>query len=220
MTTMPHGSLIRIALLDSHRLACEHDIDSWFGKLFQYLQNIGCAEFVEDVEGNANLFDLAEILRVMRRMYHDQFRGLPRPREADSHCLKLATYHYWFASPLPGDDGEWDIQGYLRRCIKHDVLTKLSRFRQRSHSLRIECEKWQPKSVQATVGARYCLRCHQNVVDDECHAVFHCSQFHSHRSQFPDLFELYLGEEDMRDLFTSKSNAHRLARYLQSICVC
>jgi hypothetical protein len=183
MTVMPADSLIHMALLSSRRLAIQ-DRDkqgryTWFGQLFTFLSRIGCHAFVYD--GQANVFDLPKIMRVMRGACHDKFIGLPCPQEASSR-LQLATYHHWFAGPLPENDADWSIAEYLRKCMKYKLITKLSRFRLGSHDLRIEIEKWSAKEVRVAVRSRYCLRCHRALVDDEYHAVFECSAFASHLS--------------------------------------
>jgi Reverse transcriptase (RNA-dependent DNA polymerase) len=219
MTDMPGDSLISIALLSSQRLASPHHV-TWFSQLHTFLGCIGCSEFVCDGEGAATLFDLKRIMGVMRGTYHAQFRNLPNPQDADSQKLKLATYHHWFAGSLPKDTEKWVISGYLRKCTKYRLVTKLSRFRLGSHDLRIECEKWKPESVQVALRSRFCLRCRLPVVDDEYHAVFECSSFAVQREQYPALFQVYEGHEGMSDVFNDRSIGSNLAKYLASISVC
>jgi Reverse transcriptase (RNA-dependent DNA polymerase) len=219
MTIMPVDSFVRIALLESRALALQGCKTTWFWYLYSFLSSIGCSEFVADDDGYLHLFDLSKVVKVMRESYHSEFRDLPIPIEAKSDELKLSIYHHWFASPLPRDDEEWQMQGYLRKCFKYSLITKLSRFRLGSHNLRIETEKWKHKKVQADIRSRYCLRCHQNLVDDECHAVFYCSHFQDNRSQFPDLFEVFLDELDVQALFNSVPDARRLAMFLESLSV-
>jgi Reverse transcriptase (RNA-dependent DNA polymerase) len=216
MSTMPEHSLVRISMLSNRRLAMQGVHDSWFGTLYVYLDSIGCSELVPDDEGNVILFDWPKISRTMRGTYHARFRGLSPPNQ---NVSKLSTYQYWFAGPLPRDDEDWVIQGYLRKCMKYKLATKLARFRLGSHNLRIECEKWKPKGVQVAVGLRFCQRCHQNVVDDECHAIFHCSCFHSERGAFPEIFGEFLGDHDMKELFNSVPLASKLAKFLDSIAI-
>jgi Reverse transcriptase (RNA-dependent DNA polymerase)/Endonuclease/Exonuclease/phosphatase family len=219
MTVMPPDSLIYLAMMSSRSMALEGQ-QSWFGQLHSCLQDMGCSDFVYDVEGNPNLFDVSKIVNVMRGTCHASFRYLPYPHESESHQLKLSTYHNWFASPLPEGDADWVIQGYLRKCVKYDLITKVSRFRLGSHNLRIEREKWKRKDVQVAVCDRHCLRCHQGIVDDEYHAVFQCGFFAAHRVGYPALFEVYEGQKDMNVMFNDVSVTSSLARFLDHISVC
>jgi Reverse transcriptase (RNA-dependent DNA polymerase) len=221
MTVMPPDSIIHVALMSSQSLAMQGK-ESWFGQLHLCLSSMGCSDFVCDGAGNSNLFDMSKISSVMRGTCHATFRYLPVPHDADSHSLKLSTYHHWFASPLPEADTDWVIQGYLRKCTKFSVLTKLSRFRLGSHNLRIEREKWEHKSVQAAICDRICRRCHQGLVDDEFHAVFECGYFTAQREEHPALFEGCDGgvQMDMNVMFNDRSVISNLARFLESLQIC
>jgi hypothetical protein len=219
MTVMPPDSLIHVAMMSSRSMALK-GVHSWFWQLHSCLEGMGCSDFVYNEEGNPNLFDVSKIVNVMRRTCHAKFKCLPCPHASESHQLKLSTYHYWFASPLPESDADWVIQGYLRKCIKYGLITKLSRFRLGSHNLRIECEKWKHKGLQAATCDRHCLRCHQGIVDDELHAVFHCDYFAGHREGYPALFEVYEGQMDMNAMFNDMSVTSSLARFLEHISVC
>jgi hypothetical protein len=64
----------------------------------------------------------------------------------------------------------------------------LSRFRTSCHDLRIERERYLPRSSRAPLHERSCLICASPSVEDESHMVFHCPAYDHLRFEYADLF--------------------------------
>jgi hypothetical protein len=62
--------------------------------------------------------------------------------------------------------------------------------------------------------------CEQVVVPHDVRRALTVFHFDSHRLPFPNLFVQFLGEENMHEMSTKRSESHRLARYLASLRFC
>lgn len=124
------------------------------------------------------------------------WQNLPlKPREA-VHQVKLASYHRWFAQPLPvrlgfaeeAEDGGRgprlppNMPRYIRctRGIPVDHLKHLMRLRTGAHHLAVETGRW--RGVRRV--DRVCTRCCSFDVEDELHVLFECPAYHSVRVKY------------------------------------
>ena len=126
------------------------------------------------------------------------WQGLPQnPRDAPAGGgCKYATYHRWFALPLPERLGFADEPGELDRCpklpanmpryikcsrnLKFEHLVSLMRFRTGAHHSAVETGRWQrvPRHL------RVCSKCTAYEVEDEVHLLFQCPAYHSIRVKY------------------------------------
>lgn len=138
---------------------------------------------------------------------HQPWENHPlQPREVpegQGGRAKFATYHRWFALPIPTQLFRWDtMEGCPRmpvnmpayvKCSRHvpfEQLKQLMRLRTGAHHLAIETGRWQRKPR----GERLCVKCTAGVVEDEMHVLFECPAYQHVRSRYAlSLFQLLGG---------------------------
>ena len=131
--------------------------------------------------------------------------NLPQePREVPQQGpIKYATYHRWFALPVPSQLFQWDrtegqprmpvnMPAYVKctRWVPFDQLKQLIRLRTGAHHLTIETGRWQRRARDS----RVCCKCSASVVEDEMHLLFECPAYQQIRTRFSaPLFGLFGG---------------------------
>ena len=75
-----------------------------------------------------------------------RMRGVWRDAELvdpNTHNNKLATYHSWFAIPFSRNERmPINVPQYLHLDLSKHVMRKISRFRFRAHTLKVEAAAW------------------------------------------------------------------------------
>jgi hypothetical protein len=129
------------------------------------------------------------------------------PRE---HNSKILTYNRWCALPLKKALATRSPYSLLPKYtfldLPQDVICSVARFRLRVHTLRFETATWSRSSSPT------CGLCKTDDVQDEQHAIFHCTHPHtvSLRRRYESLFSEMTGIEG---LMSSGSVTVWLAHY-------
>ena len=102
------------------------------------------------------------------------------PRTCLSSNVTLCTYHRWFARPACVRHTSQLLQQRLSaRCLR-----TLLKFKMGCHSLANVSGRW----ARVTRPQRFCMRCAQQVIGDECHLAFECPDLQCVRDRYPGLF--------------------------------
>ena len=119
-----------------------------------------------------------------------RMRGVWRDAELvdpNTHNNKLATYHSWFAIPFSRNEHmPINVPRYLHLDLSKHVMSNISRFRLRAHTLKVEAAAW------LEGGSRICDQYpgKDEHIQNEVHALLFCQDHRvcELRKQFSFLF--------------------------------
>jgi Reverse transcriptase (RNA-dependent DNA polymerase) len=198
-------------IADAHR-----GITNWashVNKLVTHVSADASFRALHPVAGGTNV-DVDRCLSSWRKHYHTIiWRGLePDPRVAPTDNITLCTYHAWFASDLPDDDGCWAPAPCITaHNVPYSHLMSLLKLRTGSHDLAVaSLRQARPRPPRAE---RLCTWCDvPAAVQDELHCVMECTTLNQQRLQYASVFCL----GNLHTIFTDTTITAPLASFVHN----
>jgi len=134
---------------------------NWLGKVYSVLDSCAIDYEMYNVEA-LNLDDIST--KVKLKLYELEQDKLIDSINNSNQQPKLRTYKLFKT--------DCRLEPYLLLKQNRKIMTKISRFRTSSHSLRIETGRHQKPIIPAP--DRICEKCSLNIVEDEIHCLVVC----------------------------------------------
>jgi len=114
----------------------------WTAQLLSAFQGLRGCELYERAVQTGHAITIQEFTADLKH----RMRGVWRDAELvdpNTHNNKLAIYHSWFAIPFSRNERmPINVPRYLHLDLSKHVLRKISRFRLRAHTLKVEAAAW------------------------------------------------------------------------------
>ena len=125
----------------------------WTAQLLSVFQELRKREFYVRAVQTGRAIPMQEFTADLKH----RMRGVWRDAELvdpNTHNIKLATYHSWFAIPFSRNERmPINVPWYLHLDLSKHVMRNISRFRLRAHTLKVEAAAWLED------GSRVCDKC-------------------------------------------------------------